>query len=99
MLKAYQNKINNVTYSSNDEVMAVIFLNDSLDFNSVNLKYKIVISKLIPHYGHCLAHLTRKEIFTQRFLKLQICLDESFVKMKAKSSVFDLRVSIKNFLQ
>lgn len=99
MFKAYHNKINNISHNLNDEVMAVVFMNETINFYSTELEYKIVTSKPLSKYLDSEVFYNAEDVFSHRFISLQICVDESFLKMKLNDSFFNLKVGNYQIIQ
>lgn len=75
--------------------MAVIFKNQSMDLTSTHLDYRIRTYDSFPEFRY--NPFNRKQIdpFKSGFVGLQLCLDETFIKMKEKRYSLKMQVSMK----
>lgn len=74
--------------------MAVIFKNKSIDLTSTHLDYKIRMYNRLPEFQYKTFHRERDDPFKSGFVGLQLCLDETFIKMKEKKHSLKMEVSI-----
>lgn len=77
--------------ATDERVIAVIFKNNSIDSTTTHLDYKILLDEKVPQEMY--KGFMFKYTFRNGFVGLQLCLDESFIKMKAKNDSFKTHVS------
>lgn len=77
-----------------EKVIAVIFKNNTIDSTIMHLDYKILVEKKVPQDIYNSHARSTQLDFRSGFVGLQLCLDESFIKIKAKNESLKIHVSI-----
>ncbi|XP_008205027.1 phospholipid-transporting ATPase ABCA1 [Nasonia vitripennis] len=70
--------------------IAVIFKNQSIDLTSTHLDYKIRMYDSLPNFKYTSFGRRHIDPFKSGFAGLQLCLDETFMKMKENSLKMDI---------